>query len=503
MFTVSPDLKYLKLALAYFQTLDFQEPENGYPTRHEVTLEWEGKARLIYHAALLYRVCLDMGFDHPKLEEFAQHARTALYSWTHWRPQSDQGFDRNNWANGYLPGAWALLGGDTETFHARGTHYIKQIPGSRHWVQRSTNHGIVILATYLTGAHALRQEPVGKELLHGVLQETLSDGCYPEGINYLGFILSELVPYLHVTWDGKGSLKEHILKSVPSLAGAGEMYRWSAGNHGRLRATFGDVAELKLYRNALHFADSLSDRGDLQHALRCENQRNDWRLAPLVAGLSGGGDSVLQEDEIFHNHVAVGRTKDWALWITGSRLHKTHNAAHDCGSFFFERDDLFVGEKPGREAWRHNVPLLRDAPDYPDCAGPTPFRKRWRHGSIRKIGSHAWEVIAPPAFDGCPSRIKGHFRHLYIVENCLVVLDRVFVEGEGEPVVQFHTDKLTSLWGHEVHDDRALCRMKKARRGWVSAAVIGASDRLRARSGLLFRGRVLSFPPERAGPVVA
>lgn len=227
-------------------------------------------------------------------------------------------------------------------------------------------------------------------------------------------------------------------------------------------------------------------------------------VASMVSALPAGGREAKDKTNfVFPTHIATARTDSWWLWIFGSKLHLTHNCDHDCGSFLFQNGEVYVGERPGREAYKHNVPLLKDAPGYPDCAGPDPFIKRQKHGLLRQIGEQSWRVTAPPGFDGCPTRIARHTRDLHVVDDCLVVLDRVRTEGAGEPVVQFMTTHLTSLYGHDVIGDRAHCKMALTEDGWVSASVVGATGGLRHKRGPLFigrsrgirfRGRSLLFP---------
>lgn len=498
MFRVRKDAAYRARAEAVFDAPLPVQPATGLPITPALTLEWERAAQRLYHSAMLWRICADMGFEDAALAQARARLLQALTLWRSWRPECGESFDRNNWSNGYLPGAWGLLGGDAERFHRMGTAYLRRLPGVGHWAMRSTNHGAVIYASYLVGAVALEQPLEGLPALRAIIAGSLQEGCYPEGLNYMGFVLSEVIPLVAATWDGQGALRDHANALLPGLAGAKAMYRWSADRTGRVFAPFGDIAELKVYDSVLAFADGLSGAGDLRHALRATPKRKNWRIAPLLAPLPGGGQPVPREDFITPNHIAVCKTPALSLCILGSRLHLTHNAAHDCGSFFFETDRCRVTEAPGREAFRHNVPLLSDAPGFPDCAGPVPFAKRRLHGSVQRLGPGAWRVIAPRAFQGCPSEITAHVRDFHLVGAALLVLDRVFVEGPGQPVAQFHAERMQALWAVERRGDRLLCPLRRARRGWLGAYLFGSEAAMTQEDGaVLLAGARYAFPPPR------
>lgn len=484
---------YYRESLKYIQGIDFTIPEKGFPTSKNNILHWEKFSRRLYHAALMIKICKESGLDSKQFQTFSQNTLALLRSLEHWRPEGNEGyFDKNNWANGYLPGAWALLDGDICTFHEKGTNYIKKLPSAHHWLKRSTNHGIVILATYLVGAQYLKQELIGLELLREIIKESLSDGCYPEGLSYLSFILSELAPLANITWDKDKDWHSHIQDFLPGLEGAKTHIRLAAGLTGIPRATFGDGKPGKLYFNGVLFADSLSDEGSLDTVLS-QQLRSDERLSPLVNELPHVAKAASTE-KIFKMNFATARTERWMLWINGSRVHLTHNAQHDTGSFYFERDDLFVGEGEGREAWKHNVPLLSDAPQFPNCVGPVPFRKREKHAKLKKTGHNSWRVTSYPDFSGCPTTIKVHVRDFYIVNESLLIIDKVKVNGPGEPVIQFWTHNVSSAWGHEVYKERTLCKMKKGRRYWISASVIGDNGGISFKGGFIFRDQKFPIP---------
>ncbi|AUD78511.1 hypothetical protein CW740_04275 [Kangiella profundi] len=483
--------EYYRSTIEYLRDIEFSPPIAEYPTTLKNILHWEKFSRRFYHAALMISICKEAGYDSEKFKEFSVNSLSMLRSMEHWRPQGNN-FDKNNWSNGYLPGAWALLGGDIETFHAKGTEYITQLPNASHWIKRSTNHGIVILSTYLVGAKFLNQELIGLDLLREIIKGSLSDGCYPEGLSYLSFILSELIPLLRITWPNNIDWYSHIQNFLPGLEGAKTHIRLASGLTGIPRATFGDGEPGKLYKNGVLFADSLSKNGSLDNVLNQE-LRMDERLSPLVTNLPHLSHST-ESEKVFKMHFATARTNDWMLWINGSRVHLTHNAQHDTGSFFFERKDLFVGESPGREAWKHNVPLLSDAPGFPNCIGPTPFRKRTKHGIVKKTGELSWRVTSYPDFSGCPSSIDIHIRDFYIVEGNLLVIDKVKVTGPGEPVVQFWTHNLSSVWGHQKYENRTLCKMRKGRRGWISASIIGTKEPIGFYKGFVFQGKTFAIP---------
>ena len=473
LFHTAPDEDYADIAHAAIERVRFAPLPANYPPNLKQTLRWEKNSRLFYHAALAVRICEDAGLGTERMQTFRRDALAFIGNLDGWRPGTLEDFEANNWSNGYFPGAWGLLGGDPERFREQGASFIERLPGAGHWRRRSSNHGIVIYAAFLVGAAALGEEPTGLDVLREVIATMLSDGYYAEGVNYLSFVLSELLPLVRAYWNPAEDWREHVAAFLPGLPGAKEMFIAMAGLRRTTRGTFGDVGELRYYENILRFADSLGDNGDVQAALANQFQRPDPRLAPLARDLPEGGAPFDRADHIYPQHVAVAKTPDWALWINGSLCHRTHNASHDCGSYIFETRDLLVAPADGKYAYCHNVPLLNDAPDFPNCVGPAPFEKRKQHGTVEKIGEHGWRVVAPPAFQGCPSSIAVHLRHLHVVDGALLVIDWLRVRGDGEPVVQHYTAELHSAFGHSFHGLRSLCAMRPWKGGWVGASVIG------------------------------
>jgi hypothetical protein len=157
-------------------------------------------------------------------------------------------------------------------------------------MNRSTNHGIVILATYLVGAMAIDAPLTGRDALREVVRQSFGQGYYPEGLGYMQFCMSELMPYLSITWDGEKPWREHVATELPGLAGAKTMMRVSAGKNGTIRATFGDMGRSpKIYRNVTVAVDSLSDQGDLASVLSGNRSGDHAHLGPLTAPLPRGG----------------------------------------------------------------------------------------------------------------------------------------------------------------------------------------------------------------------
>ena len=102
---ITIDHGYFRKTCANLKIVDFTPPPVGFPTSPANVLEWEKFSRRFYHSALMIRICQDAGFDCEEFEEFASSALNLFRSFEHWRPEGD-GFDKNNWANGYMPGAW-------------------------------------------------------------------------------------------------------------------------------------------------------------------------------------------------------------------------------------------------------------------------------------------------------------------------------------------------------------------------------------------------------------
>ncbi|MBW0144812.1 hypothetical protein [Sphingomicrobium clamense] len=429
--------------------------------------------------------------------EFRDRVLEVLRDMEDWRPESEKGFDRNNWSNGYLPGCWGLMGGDVETFRERGTAYIDKLPSVTHWVRRSTNHGAVIYATYLVGAKALGEDLSHLDTLREIVRRAIGEQLYAEGINYLNFILSELLPLTVALWENEQDWRTFIAETFPGLDMAKRTLMLAAGLEGSVRFMWGDMSDLRVFQNGLRFADSLSDEGALIETLANQFKLPDYRLEPLVGHLPSGGSRPVPETVHFPNEFVVDKRGDTALWILGSKRQMTHNRAHDMASFLFENPRLFVGKRFGREAYKHNGILLSDAPGFPNCPGPDPFDRRVVDGRVERIGDGHWRAIAPRSYAGCPTRVELHVRDLHLVEDYLVVIDQVVVKGDGVPFVQFFTHELTALYDARHYEDRTICTMEKGRRAWLSAVAIGAEGVIKLKNGIRFRGRTFPTPPDR------
>jgi hypothetical protein len=395
--------------------------------------EWEERARKLWHMSIALRVSVDAlaatglrsGDALPAhILELSQLIVSAIHQFSHWRPAAglaaDQGdWERGNWASGFIPGAFGLcvaLLKDYDALHlpeanlvqsgadkgliwllraSKDTFTTQEFPSPAHWLRRSTNHGIVVLASALVGLEELSRSLNVSELTDDLacvredfwqlLNSSFLDGLYLEGVRYAQFSLQEAIAYIVYSYAKSGVAWEDYYKGqFPELA------RVKAGLDAAIypgsdvpMVNWGDCPILPWKHSVLNFLDAieggasltaqienLGHRAVLQgevddEILKTEPLTLPTRLLPRaklectkgaqrVSSFGAGIGAVQAPTAAAYN--------DWRLYVVATQVHLTHNRDHDCGSFFWAADGkLLVGEAAGRAAYNHSSIALYDS----------------------------------------------------------------------------------------------------------------------------------------------
>lgn len=473
-------------------------------------LKWEKQSKYIYHTAVMSFVALNKmeslktnsvwaSSRKIKINSFLELFSNILASWDFWRPSEsscvENGlWERNNWSNGYLPGAFAviskLLGRDKDASvdnklvkcGVKWVAYLREMkgvlrhrfPDSRHWSNRSTNHGVVIYASLLFGAELIELEhpdiEVIKEDLFKILKESLEDGCYLEGLNYLQFIFLELTPLIWLyfsrqnkNYDDFISSEFPYFKNIPTF-----LYYASSG--GKAMAKFGDCGTKEWIETAVRTISSFDRCVDLSSLIKfCSNscsRGNEFLpftsdFSPISSNSPDYGDVKKGgRFKLFSTSQMMGvkfHEKDdvWSVWVNGSKLHKTHNKDHDMASFFISRNhEPWVFEEPGRGAWRHNSWLIKgrflenlsdEYSSFGDVSNNNSFLPRQTSGRINITeccdDAVRFVVKSSGMFSSSEGReiasIEREFLCSLKGEFYVLVFDRLRVEAESSVVSQF------------------------------------------------------------------
>lgn len=274
-----------------FQNCELSRRQVVCKTSPQFVLHWERTAKLIYQAALFTAVSQRFftdkeGILQADVHEFCHLMRNALLNWPYWRPSADYfpqsgEWERNNWANGYLPGAFGILcalgkvtnGVWREKFNSHGLQWLipivdakellsTQFPPVSHWLRRSTNHGLVIYSTFMVGAlHFLDLgDPITDRIqddFHQILRESLKGG-YPEGFSYAQFVLQELVPYLVLLLNKAEGDKDSVYSELfGDVAELRDLFWYGSLDNGELFAKFGDCSDAGWSPGVLRIINSL------------------------------------------------------------------------------------------------------------------------------------------------------------------------------------------------------------------------------------------------------
>jgi len=395
--------------------------------------EWEERARKLWHISIALRVSADcLAIDGlPAGEKLPAHitglARLILgsvHNFTHWRPSGAMTpkrgpWERGNWANGFLLGAFGLMVGllkDHQLLHIheaglirsgtdKGVSWFQRNPGKKyrkynfppvsHWLRRSTNHGIVILASALVGyeelirslpmPRATKKRNLLRQDFWTLLNGSFPEGVYPEGIRYEQFSLQEAIAYiLYVYRHTGGDWQTFYLQNFSQLAAVKACLE-AAVYPGSIipMVSWGDCPILPWKRSVLYFLDSIN--GD-ECASISGQVANDGEHVVLLRDIS---DEILKTEPLtlptyllpecpaiprssdlsaraFGSSIATVKAcelsgqKDWRLYVITTPLHLTHNLDHDCASFsWVARGRILIGEVSGRAAYRHSSVGIR------------------------------------------------------------------------------------------------------------------------------------------------
>ncbi len=387
---------------------------------------WEERARRLWHLSLLIHISLEALERYPELqpdpadaaEELRQTAALLFLGLSHfsaWRPSAADAptagpWERGNWANGFLLGAFGVLArtsgvapGQEQADQAlkMGASWLQlptdgkftqnHFPSEKHWSRRSTNHGIVIVASALVGLIMLESaDRTGgiscslKELSQvfwSLLSSSFNEGVYPEGYKYAQFSLQEAIVYIMV--DFNASRLDWISYRQKKLAGLDAVPTFFALGGDRLSsgpfANWGDSPESPWKQSVLHFLRSLSgaDASYLDFLLlppkgaflaTSQAKAEVVKSEPMLAATCLLPRENAAEEELPSRRLLIASERGLAaircrqgsqettLWILASKIHLTHNKDHDVGSFVLAQDGKTIfGELPGRGADRHST----------------------------------------------------------------------------------------------------------------------------------------------------
>ena len=396
--------------------------------------EWEERARKLWHISIALRVCSDClvvdgsiaGKKLPEyITELAKLILSSIHNFSHWRPSSamtptDGPWERGNWANGFLLGAFGLMVGllqDHKLLHInegslirsgnekgvswllrspRKKHRKLNFPPVAHWLRRSTNHGIVILASALVGyeelIRSLPMPPAKKkrallsedfwELMNG----TFPAGVYPEGVRYEQFSLQEAIAYILYAYRSSGiHWRTFYLQNfgeLPAIKACIEAAIYPGSNTPMV--SWGDCPILPWKRSVLFFLDSIDsdvcpsiseqvvNNGQQVDLLKDKNDeilKTEPLTLPTLLLPEGSGvpPNTGLSARAFGSALASVKARefsereDWRLYVTTTPLHLTHNLDHDCASFSWAASgSLLIGEVSGRAAYKHSSVGIKD-----------------------------------------------------------------------------------------------------------------------------------------------
>ena len=417
--------------------------------------KWENGARCTYNLAIgamiLYQISQyqkDRAASN-KLEKIMKQMLEALSAWPYWRPSNSldpelSDWERGNWSNGFLPGAYGILLTTLEktllpekhlqaqqTLMEKGLNWLvsykensdktlskyrnRMFPSPQHWIKRSTNHGLVILATAWIGSFLAlgAKESLVDDMLKDyweVFNESFSEGLYLEGIWYAEFVLLEslLLFWIQARTQNK-SIGEYLSKSVPCLKAVKEFFQRSSNQSGLKVATFGDCYRFPWINAVIYLLENIQDDSSLKKCLVNTHRLDQFSIsnhacphAPFAVLLAEQNSDCSNRDEsellpvstqIYSKanvaHVIAGNNPNQIteLWLFGSTLHLTHNKSYDLCSFILtykeeiildrqeanrqETNDHNLGLRPG---YIHNTVGLKgiacesDADDF-NCMG--------------------------------------------------------------------------------------------------------------------------------------
>lgn len=436
-----------KVAILSFQSLGADDATFYWPDGSEGNIEsfpaspfwirqWEERSRQIWHLIIMLRTVTDIYVSSAELiPRYAKRelradiltlSRLIISSYNyfpHWRSSAgeaptDGPWERGNWANGFILGAYGIALGvlhdldglSVNETHVRnayekgvkwlqpprdGVYTMDHFPSEKHWIKRSTNHGIVILAAALVGASEVVRTSGPQTTLTPdsyaaledsfwlLLKNSFQYGTYLEGVRYAQFSMQEAIAIILYRFTESGDTWEDFAaKHLPYMSGVKDFFWLSGYPGGELPyATWGDCQVVPWKSSVIHFFDSFpSDKagsltqlvyGDHPEApLFGHRGRDILKTEPLLLATQllprasfNAPDASPQSVVFPEDGVAMieaqdvnESTTDWRALFLSTRLHFTHNKDHDVGSFAVAaRGKVFLGEVPGRGTWRHST----------------------------------------------------------------------------------------------------------------------------------------------------
>lgn len=413
---------------SFYQSLEFRGTNNFDNRIYEINSDslsyrykWERQSNALYSLFLSLNVISDIRYYvllysiNMSSEELfaidkvlasgrrlAAHFYSSFVQWPAWRPAQgaypETGFwDWNNWANGLLPGTYALCArlidkdldpNSISVFQQKATSWLTStrrvnfIPGHhfphwKHWLGRSTNHGIVIYASYLLATKILgiseieENIEIENDLIH-VLDNSFPDGSYLEGPGYIIFAVGHIIPYV---WSGFKSSRldwsSYCQSKFSKLSKINQYLNAVSGSNGQPFGNFGDYQLTNWLGSSVpYFSRAISHACGVYTIRQCIAGGNEIgtdsyaALAILLPILKTRIDYVDENVKMTkYEHIRSASIeyfykskKIGSLFVFGSRLHKTHNRSHCCGNIIFEFNEKeILIERPGISFHNHNV----------------------------------------------------------------------------------------------------------------------------------------------------
>lgn len=482
-----------------------------YNTSPKYVLLWEHRSKEFYHTLLIACELINKKANissdlEKKIFSFADLVFKMLTAWPKWRPSSytalgEGTWETNNWCNGYIPGAYALASKilqkeNFDDFFTKGLDWlvdkrnvqdiriIEKFPPTSHWINRSTNHGIVILSTILVGACVLdvfddERAQLLYEDIKDIINTAFIDGSYLESISYFQFVILELIPLFHkLSKLNSMSYAEIANKEFSSLKSSVSFIN-AVCNHstGRFFAAYGDCSSgHKWFTTVLLFFIQITDEDYPFYFHFSPNHNELYSL--FLLNFDGYSQKIkdYSVDRISYclfdrnqflqiKHSNTCSDKSFYLWINGSKLHKTHNKDNDLGSFYLDdnKGSIFV-KKQGLDIRNHNVVsikelLINDTAVSAEDLDINEYKlPRNINGNITKlIENNDLYVFKHETYSYFIYRdsplIKEHIRYYVILKESkfnLIIVDKIVSPNQIIPEAKFHLNLHESFYRNEV-----------------------------------------------------
>ncbi len=376
----------------------------------------------------------------------ARETVQTLHSWPSWRPYNailDWGelqrsddladWDRGNWANGFLPAAYAtalllaraygmpLQAEDPELKfqeQALGPILSERYPSTTHWIRRSTNHAAIILGNLIgaelmiSGCESTSEGKKLRDVFDGLLDASFDEGVYLESLSYGEVFLAESTFGAWVTarceridlQEGLERYFGHVLREFSTIS------RKLTSSSGRRWLHYGDSSDY-LWREDMRNLMALYQADWMSLPVR-------EALYPGIALKTGGSDAEESGDPTEFTCEVLGDSglalaESWvdqtpvAFGLTSMPYHRTHNRDWDLGALTVRvGDGPVIGElrqvprSLSRSARSHTVTWIEPNRN-PGCTmGPGGCRGRAVDGALQMAskGEHSCRLFARSNF---------------------------------------------------------------------------------------------------------